>query len=67
METSWNVYDYPDPPEIEEQHIQATVIIAIDLEYDVPKSWDVEKIKDDIKENLDDFTWYNERIEEIDL
>lgn len=67
METSLNVYDYPSPPEIEQQHIQATVIIAIDLEYDVPKEWDVEKIKNDIKENLDDFTWYNERIEDIDL
>lgn len=67
METSLNVYDYPSPPEIEEQHIKATVIIAVDLEYDVPKDWDVEKIKNDIEENLDDFTWHNERIEDIDL
>lgn len=67
IETSLNVYDYPSPPEIEKKTIRPHILISFDLEYDVPKSWTKEKIIDDIKENLDDFTWYNERIEDIDL
>lgn len=58
---------YPSPKEEKDKHIKTTVVIAFDLEYDIPESWTREQIIEDIKENLDDFTWYNERIEDIDL
>lgn len=58
---------YPEPPEIEEKTIKPHINISFDLEYDVPKDWTREQIIEDIKENLDDFTWYNEKIEEIEV
>lgn len=67
METSLNVYDYPSPPEIEEKTIKAKIYLSFEIEEEVPKSWTREDIINDIKENLDDFTWHNERIEDIDL
>ena len=58
---------YPTPPEIEEKTINAHICLSFDIEYDVPKSWSRDEIIDDIKENLNDFTWYNEEIEDIEV
>ena len=55
--------------DIIKKHKDAIVTIdsLFDLEYDVPKDWTREQIIEDIKENLDDFTWYNEEIEDIEV
>ena len=58
---------YPEPPEIEEQHVKSRVTISFTIEYDCPKKWDREDIIQDIKDNLDDFTWFDEKIEDIDV
>ena len=58
---------YPEPPEIKDKHIKAHICTSFDLEYDVPEDWTKERIIEDIKENLDDFTWYNEEIEDIEV
>ena len=58
---------YPEPPATKDKHIQAHVIISFDLEYDIPENWDKETIIQDIKENLNDFEWYDETIEEVEI
>ena len=58
---------YPTPPEIEEQHVKAKVTISFTIEYDCPKKWNREDIIQDINNNLDDFTWRDEKIEDIDI
>ena len=58
---------YPEPFEFDYKHVKAHVCISFDLEFDVERDWDEEKIIEDIKENLNDFTWYNEEIEDIEV
>ncbi len=58
---------YPEPKETKDKHIQAHIIISFDLEYDIPESWNNEAIIQDIKENLNDFEWYDEKIESIEI
>lgn len=58
---------YPTPPEIEEKTIKAKIYLSFEIEEEVPKNWTREDIICDIKENLDDFTWYNEEIEDIEV
>ena len=58
---------YPTPPEVKEVNIKPRVTISFTLDYDVPENWTREQIIDDIKENLDDFWWYDEEIDNIDL
>jgi hypothetical protein len=58
---------YPEPPETKEKHIKANVTISFVLEYDVPEDWDRDLIVQDIKENLNDFEWYDETIEEVEF
>ena len=57
----------PEPKEEKEKHIQAHIVISFDLEYDIPENWDKETIIQYIKENLNDFVWYDEKIEEVEI
>lgn len=56
---------YPEPFDFDYKHIKAHVCLSFDLEFDTERSWDEERIIEDIKENLNDFTWYNEEIEDV--
>lgn len=68
METSLNVYDYPEPEEMETKHINAEVCVSFKLEFDIPEDWDNEQIKNYIKENINDFAnYYDQEIEDIIL
>lgn len=67
METSWNVYDYPDPPEKRTKVVQAKVYMTFNVELEVPEDWENEDIANDIKENIDDFDWYDQEIEDIEF
>lgn len=58
---------YPTPPEIEEKTIKAHICLSFDIEENVPEEWDTDRIIEDIKENLNDFTWYDEEIEDIEV
>lgn len=58
---------YPEPPEIKEKEVNVKVYLTFELNYLVPENWSKEDIVEDIKENLDDFVWYNEEIEEVEL
>lgn len=55
METSLNVTDYPSPPEPKEQLIWGTIHLSYDLDDYFPEDWDIETIKNEIKENLSDY------------
>ena len=61
------VNDYPEPKEEKEKHIQARVTISFDIEYDVPDEWEELDIERDIKECVNDFTWLNQKIEDIEV
>lgn len=57
---------YPEPKD-DFKSIKAKVHISFDLYYDVPARWDKEKATEDVKQNLHDFEWYDEQIEEVEV
>lgn len=67
METSLNVYDYPEPPETKERHIKVRVHITQEAEYDIPDDWDDEDIKQDIEDNINYIMWNNLEIKEVEV
>ena len=67
METSWNISDYPEPIEKKMKTVNAKVYMTFNLEFEVPEDWEDEDIANDIKENINDFDWYNQEIEDIEL
>ena len=67
METSLNVSDYPEPIEKKMKTVNAKVYMTFNLEFEVPEDWEDEDIANDIKENINDFDWYNQEIEDIEL
>jgi hypothetical protein len=67
METSWNVSDYPEPIEKKMKTVHAKVYMTFNLEFEVPEDWEDEDIANDIKENINDFDWCNQEIEDIEL
>ena len=58
---------YPEPFDFDYKHIKAHVCISFDLEFDIERTLDRQKIIDHIKENLDDFTWYNQEIQDVEI
>ena len=58
---------YPEPKEIKDKNITAKVLLTFDLHYSIPENWDAERIFEDIKENLNDFEWYDVEIQEIEV
>lgn len=70
METSLNVYDYPSPPDPEEnaREIRARVTISFDVEDWFSKDWGNDEIISEIRNNIYEYDWnYNMKVEEIDL
>ena len=55
METSWNVYDYPDPPEEKTKTIKGKMYLVYKFEMEVPEDWDESDIKNDMYENIDEY------------
>ena len=55
IETSLMVHDYPEPPEVKEKPIKRTVILAYEVEVDVPECWEEDEISEYIKNNLGDY------------
>ncbi len=47
--------NYPSPIEEEEQVISGEITLTYRIDASVPKSWDIDQIEDDIKENLDEY------------
>ena len=67
METSLNVYDYPEPPEPKEKHIRVKVYITQEVDYYCPIAWNKDDIKQDIDDNINYFNWENIEIEDIEV
>ena len=66
METSLNVYDYPNPPEERETNLQ--IFITISTTDVFPKEWDEEEIESYVKANISDYMRENEiEINEIEI
>ena len=61
METSWNVYDYPSPPDDSEtsREVNATVTITFSVNEFFPKHWDDEEIKTYIIDNYEELNCDN--------
>jgi hypothetical protein len=58
---------YPEPPEQKEKDVNAKVYLTLELNYSVPENWNREEIIEDIKENLNNFDWYDQEIEEVEI
>ena len=55
MDTSLNVYDYPQAPEYDETEI--TINLTLKASDTFPESWDEEQMKDYIKGNIKDYIY----------
>lgn len=67
METSWNVYDYPEPPEERTKTIKGKIYVAYKFEMEVPENWDECDIKNDMYENIEDYQQDLDEITDIDI
>lgn len=64
IETSLMVDDYPTPQE-NTKTIKGSISLTYTFEVEVPDGWDEERIKEDIKENLNEYLQDVEEIDEI--
>jgi hypothetical protein len=64
METSLNVYDYPEPKEDKVKTIKGKVCFIYKFETEVPSNWDISDILEDVYENKD---IYQQDLDDIDL
>lgn len=67
METSWNVYDYPDPPEEKTKTIKGKMYLVYKFEMEIPEDWDLADIKEDMYNNIDDYQQDLDEIFDIDI
>lgn len=69
METSLNVYDYPDPPVENVQEVSGKIYVTYKFEdIEFPKEFDKNDMIDDIKQNIKDFIDYsNMEIEDVEI
>ena len=58
---------YPEPFDFDYKHVKANVYISFDLDFDIERKKTKDEIIEYIKDNLNDFTWYNEEIHEVVL
>lgn len=56
---------YPEPFNFDYKHVKANVYISFDLDFDIERNKSKDEIIEYIKDNLDDFTWYDEEIHEV--
>ena len=67
METSWNVYDYPDPPEEKTKTIKGKMYLVYKFEMEVPEDWDESDIKNDMYNNISEYEQDLDEIYDIDI
>ena len=67
METSWNVYDYPEPPEERTKTIKGKMYLVYKFEMEVPEDWDESDIKNDMYDNINDYQQDLAEITDIDI
>ena len=67
METSWNVYDYPEPPEERTKTIKGRMYLAYKFEMEVPYEWDESDIKNDMYDNINEYQQDLDEIVDIDI
>ena len=67
METSLNVYDYPDPPEERTKTIKGKMYLVYKFEMEVPEDWDESDIKNDMYENINEYEQDLDEIYDIDI
>jgi len=69
METSWNVYDYPSPPEEKVVGKTITVLVSFTVYNDeFEEKLDNEQIKSYVRENISDYIREGEmNIEDIEV
>lgn len=66
METSWNVYDYPEPKKTTKT-IKGEITITYKFETEVPKDWDETRIYQDVMENTDEYIQSMDEIHDLDF
>lgn len=66
METSWNVYDYPEP-EDKTKTIKGEITITYKFETEVPKEWDETRIYQDVMENTEEYMQSMDEIHDLDF
>lgn len=64
IETSLMVDDYPTPQE-NSKTIKGSIILTYTFEMEVPENWDEDRIKQDIKEDLNEYLQELDEINEI--
>lgn len=64
IETSLIVDDYPTPKE-NTKKVKGSIVLTYNFDTEVPNDWDEERIKEDIKENLNEYLQNVEEIDEI--
>jgi len=67
METSWNVYDYPEPQEERTKTIKGKMYLVYKFEMEVPEDWDESDIKNDMYDNINDYQQDLDEITDIDI
>lgn len=68
IETSLMVNDYPEPPEEKTINISGSVYVKYTFEdVEIPASWSMSDIEQDIKENLSEYTDGDYEIEDIEI
>ena len=67
METSLNVYDYPDPPEERTKTIKGKMYLVYKFEMEVPEDWDECDIKNDMYNNISEYQQDLDEIYDIDI
>ena len=67
METSLNVYDYPDPPEEKTKTIKGKMYLVYKFEMEVPEDWDESDIKNDMYNNSSEYEQDLDEIYDIDI
>ena len=67
METSLNVYDYPDPPEEKTKTIKGKMYLVYKFEMEVPEDWDECDIKNDMYNNISEYQQDLDEIYDIDI
>lgn len=67
METSLNVYDYPEPTEEKTKTIKGKMYLVYKFEMEVPEDWDECDIKNDMYDNLIDYQQDLDEIMDIDI
>ena len=67
METSLNVYDYPEPPEERTKTIKGKMYLVYKFEMEVPEEWDESDVLNDMYENINEYQQDLDEITDIDI